>query len=184
MGSQLVKAQVHKLAHELGSHISIHVSPLVIFIFIFFNLCNSLISTAISPSFIVGHLWLSPLLPLPIHLSKPGTVSYFLTCYLTHTHSQNLYDRRELVKKPLCAERSCTPRYMFRSSNVQKLKAAKEGVSSVCEPLPADRPVWFPGTSPPQWLDGRSIHCLFFSSSICYIKTLTDYLILNFLDSF
>lgn len=32
---------------------------------------------------------------------------------------------------------------------------ASKGVSSVCEPLPPDRPVWFPGTSPPEWLDGR-----------------------------
>ncbi|RZC64335.1 hypothetical protein C5167_008030 [Papaver somniferum] len=33
--------------------------------------------------------------------------------------------------------------------------AAGKAASSVCEPLPPDRPVWFPGTSPPQWLDGR-----------------------------
>ncbi|CAN4096511.1 unnamed protein product [Withania somnifera] len=25
--------------------------------------------------------------------------------------------------------------------------------SSVCEPLPPDRPLWFPGSSPPEWLD-------------------------------
>ncbi|XP_039124022.1 photosystem I chlorophyll a/b-binding protein 6, chloroplastic isoform X2 [Dioscorea cayenensis subsp. rotundata] len=25
---------------------------------------------------------------------------------------------------------------------------------SVCEPLPPDRPLWFPGSSPPEWLDG------------------------------
>lgn len=35
-----------------------------------------------------------------------------------------------------------------------KLNATK-GVSSVCEPLPPDRPLWFPGSSPPEWLDGR-----------------------------
>ncbi|KAI4380814.1 hypothetical protein MLD38_006960 [Melastoma candidum] len=34
-----------------------------------------------------------------------------------------------------------------------KVKATK-GVSSVCEPLPPDRPLWFPGSSPPEWLDG------------------------------
>lgn len=33
---------------------------------------------------------------------------------------------------------------------------ATKGVSSVCEPLPPDRPLWFPGSSPPEWLDGRS----------------------------
>ncbi|XVE70731.1 hypothetical protein DITRI_Ditri10aG0094400 [Diplodiscus trichospermus] len=33
------------------------------------------------------------------------------------------------------------------------LKATK-GVSSVCEPLPPDRPLWFPGSTPPEWLDG------------------------------
>lgn len=32
---------------------------------------------------------------------------------------------------------------------------ATKGVSSVCEPLPPDRPLWFPGSSPPEWLDGR-----------------------------
>ncbi|KAI5674205.1 hypothetical protein M9H77_14569 [Catharanthus roseus] len=31
---------------------------------------------------------------------------------------------------------------------------ASKGVSSVCEPLPPDRPLWFPGSSPPPWLDG------------------------------
>uniref|UniRef100_A0A803NTY3 Protein kinase domain-containing protein n=1 Tax=Cannabis sativa TaxID=3483 RepID=A0A803NTY3_CANSA len=31
---------------------------------------------------------------------------------------------------------------------------ATKGVSSVCEPLPPDRPLWFPGSSPPEWLDG------------------------------
>ncbi|KAF8365184.1 hypothetical protein HHK36_005951 [Tetracentron sinense] len=33
---------------------------------------------------------------------------------------------------------------------------ATKGVSmsSICEPLPPDRPLWFPGTSPPHWLDG------------------------------
>jgi len=33
------------------------------------------------------------------------------------------------------------------------VRAGKE-VSSVCEPLPPDRPLWFPGSSPPEWLDG------------------------------
>ncbi|XP_077230345.1 PSI type II chlorophyll a/b-binding protein (Lhca2*1) [Tasmannia lanceolata] len=31
---------------------------------------------------------------------------------------------------------------------------ATKGVSSVCQPLPPDRPLWFPGSSPPEWLDG------------------------------
>ncbi|KAL2940533.1 Photosystem I chlorophyll a/b-binding protein 6 chloroplastic [Bienertia sinuspersici] len=35
-----------------------------------------------------------------------------------------------------------------------KLNATKGGVSSVCEPLPPDRPLWFPGSTPPPWLDG------------------------------
>ncbi|GMP36993.1 hypothetical protein CsSME_00008900 [Camellia sinensis var. sinensis] len=34
------------------------------------------------------------------------------------------------------------------------VNATKGGVSSVCEPLPPDRPLWFPGSSPPEWLDG------------------------------
>ncbi|EAZ44873.1 hypothetical protein OsJ_29513 [Oryza sativa Japonica Group] len=32
--------------------------------------------------------------------------------------------------------------------------ATKGGVSAVCEPLGPDRPLWFPGSSPPPWLDG------------------------------
>ncbi|XP_016462153.1 photosystem I chlorophyll a/b-binding protein 6, chloroplastic-like [Nicotiana tabacum] len=38
-------------------------------------------------------------------------------------------------------------------SRKSRLNAGKE-VSSVCEPLPPDRPLWFPGSSPPEWLDG------------------------------
>ncbi|KAJ6746560.1 CHLOROPHYLL A/B BINDING PROTEIN [Salix koriyanagi] len=44
--------------------------------------------------------------------------------------------------------------------NIVKCQAVKvrvnatKGVSSVCEPLPPDRPLWFPGSSPPEWLDG------------------------------
>ncbi|CAA3012890.1 photosystem I chlorophyll a b-binding 6, chloroplastic [Olea europaea subsp. europaea] len=36
----------------------------------------------------------------------------------------------------------------------KSLNATKGGVSSICEPLPPDRPLWFPGSSPPDWLDG------------------------------
>ncbi|KAF7065546.1 hypothetical protein CFC21_071642 [Triticum aestivum] len=32
--------------------------------------------------------------------------------------------------------------------------ATKSSLSTVCEPLGPDRPVWFPGTAPPPWLDG------------------------------
>ncbi|PHT73607.1 hypothetical protein T459_24392 [Capsicum annuum] len=39
------------------------------------------------------------------------------------------------------------------SKKSTRLYAGKE-VSSVCEPLPPDRPLWFPGSSPPEWLDG------------------------------
>ncbi|KAL4561980.1 hypothetical protein LXL04_034166 [Taraxacum kok-saghyz] len=46
------------------------------------------------------------------------------------------------------------PRYLIKISHGLKLKATKSGVSSICEPLPADRPIWFPGSSPPEWLDG------------------------------
>ncbi|CAM8926363.1 unnamed protein product [Rhodiola kirilowii] len=37
--------------------------------------------------------------------------------------------------------------------SMTKINAGK-GVSSVCEPLGPDRPLWFPGSSPPEWLDG------------------------------
>ncbi|CAL5365309.1 unnamed protein product [Camellia sinensis] len=33
------------------------------------------------------------------------------------------------------------------------VNATKGGVSSVCQPLPPDRPLWFPGSSPPESLD-------------------------------
>ncbi|CAF2109471.1 hypothetical protein F2Q70_00040218 [Brassica cretica] len=39
------------------------------------------------------------------------------------------------------------------SERLVVVRAGKE-VSSVCEPLTPDRPMWFPGTSPPEWLDG------------------------------
>lgn len=48
---------------------------------------------------------------------------------------------------------------------------ATKGVSSVCEPLPPDRPLWFPGSTPPSWLDGR--HSLFlipFVTDDCVIR--------------
>ncbi|XP_022929235.1 photosystem I chlorophyll a/b-binding protein 6, chloroplastic isoform X1 [Cucurbita moschata] len=45
------------------------------------------------------------------------------------------------------------PKYNLRRGSTH-LNAAKSGVSSVCEPLPPDRPLWFPGSTPPEWLDG------------------------------
>lgn len=43
------------------------------------------------------------------------------------------------------------------AERVVVVRAGKE-VSSVCEPLPPDRPLWFPGSSPPEWLDGRFVN--------------------------
>ncbi|CAN1290973.1 Photosystem I chlorophyll a/b-binding protein 6, chloroplastic [Linum perenne] len=34
------------------------------------------------------------------------------------------------------------------------VSTATKGSPAVCKPLPPDRPLWFPGTSPPAWLDG------------------------------
>ncbi|KAG9152115.1 hypothetical protein Leryth_017684 [Lithospermum erythrorhizon] len=48
-----------------------------------------------------------------------------------------------------------------------RLKATKGGVSSVCEPLPPDRPLWFPGSSPPDWLDGRYAFTSVFDDYYC-----------------
>jgi light-harvesting complex I chlorophyll a/b binding protein 2 len=42
-----------------------------------------------------------------------------------------------------------------RTRQQRRANATKGGVSTVCEPLGPDRPVWFPGKSPPAWLDGR-----------------------------
>lgn len=38
--------------------------------------------------------------------------------------------------------------------NTNATQGQVRGVSDVCEPLPQDRPLWFPGSSPPDWLDG------------------------------
>lgn len=46
---------------------------------------------------------------------------------------------------------------------------ATKGVSSVCEPLPPDRPLWFPGSTAPEWLDGRQL--LFSSNPLGKIGT-------------
>ncbi|KAJ6805077.1 photosystem I chlorophyll a/b-binding protein 6, chloroplastic [Iris pallida] len=46
------------------------------------------------------------------------------------------------------------PRLERISSRPAARIRATKGVSSVCEPLPPDRPLWFPGSSPPDWLDG------------------------------
>uniref|UniRef100_A0A0F7GZY3 Chlorophyll a-b binding protein, chloroplastic n=1 Tax=Geranium maderense TaxID=28964 RepID=A0A0F7GZY3_9ROSI len=35
-----------------------------------------------------------------------------------------------------------------------RVVSAGKGVSSACVPLPPDRPLWFPGSDPPAWLDG------------------------------
>ncbi|PWA75444.1 photosystem I light harvesting complex protein [Artemisia annua] len=74
---------------------------------------------------------------------------------IASTSHSSLSTRGEFATKVPNAERSLTSRYLLRSSsNGLKVRAAKKGVSSACEPLPADRPVWFPGKSPPEWLDG------------------------------
>lgn len=41
-----------------------------------------------------------------------------------------------------------------KTKTTTTLVNATKGVSSVCIPLPPDRPLWFPGSSPPEWLDG------------------------------
>ncbi|MCL7026858.1 hypothetical protein MKW94_030727 [Papaver nudicaule] len=62
------------------------------------------------------------------------------------------FSPRELPQKSLnvIGLQTCTTKLRTDSHRVGAGKAA----SSVCEPLPPDRPLWFPGTSPPQWLDG------------------------------
>jgi hypothetical protein len=60
-----------------------------------------------------------------------------------------LFGNRELHQRFFLGNfTTCLP---GRTSHVN----ATKGVSSVCEPLPPDRPLWFPGSSPPEWLDGR-----------------------------
>lgn len=68
-----------------------------------------------------------------------------------------MFGCRELIRQKVFSERTATAtattwlsRRTFRIAT-----NAKKGVSDVCEPLPPDRPLWFPGSSPPQWLDGR-----------------------------
>ncbi|KAJ9184202.1 hypothetical protein P3X46_007967 [Hevea brasiliensis] len=56
---------------------------------------------------------------------------------------------RDVPQKSLLGKiATCQPRKAEVKVNATK------GVSSVCEPLPPDRPLWFPGSSPPEWLDG------------------------------
>ncbi|KAJ1437114.1 Protein kinase domain [Sesbania bispinosa] len=53
---------------------------------------------------------------------------------------------RQKVFPERTATYTCLSRRIFTN--------ATKGVSDVCEPLPPDRPLWFPGSSPPPWLDG------------------------------
>jgi hypothetical protein len=64
-----------------------------------------------------------------------------------------LFGNRELHRRifPSGKLTTCLP------GRTPLLANATKGVSSVCEPLPPDRPLWFPGSSPPEWLDGRYI---------------------------
>lgn len=137
-------AQFPKLAHNLSS------------------LAYKLQTSKVGPTYpYTCHKWPSCCFPIPARtilytnhlllMTMAFTIASSLPTINTNTHIIN-------TQSP-CADRSCTPRYKLR--NTHKLKAGK-AVSSVCEPLPADRPVWFPGTTPPEWLDGRSI--LFFFS--------------------
>jgi len=60
---------------------------------------------------------------------------------------------REILQKVNLAERTGTWLGLSRRTTAN----ATKGVSAVCEPLPPDRPLWFPGSSPPEWLDGRYV---------------------------
>ena len=61
------------------------------------------------------------------------------------------------------------------SSRISTRIAATKGVSSVCEPLPADRPLWFPGSSPPEWLDGRQTISNSLHSQLVIFCSLIDF---------
>jgi len=61
---------------------------------------------------------------------------------------------REIRQKVNLAERTGTWLGLSRRTTTN----ATKGVSAVCEPLPPDRPLWFPGSSPPEWLDGRFVY--------------------------
>uniref|UniRef100_A0A0F7GZY6 Chlorophyll a-b binding protein, chloroplastic n=1 Tax=Monsonia emarginata TaxID=28966 RepID=A0A0F7GZY6_9ROSI len=60
---------------------------------------------------------------------------------------------REIPRKLLTGKCRPTASAVQVRPSRTRLNAGK-GVSSVCEPLPPDRPLWFPGSSPPEWLDG------------------------------
>lgn len=68
----------------------------------------------------------------------------------------SLMENREIGQK------SPSRRVATICSRLRTSVRATKGVSSVCEPLPPDRPLWFPGSSPPDWLDGRQIFLYFF----------------------
>jgi light-harvesting complex I chlorophyll a/b binding protein 2 len=67
------------------------------------------------------------------------------------------FPNREICQKVF--HQGKTPNLWLSSSNNRRrrkltIRNAKKGVSDVCVPLPPDRPLWFPGSSPPEWLDG------------------------------
>ena len=73
-------------------------------------------------------------------------IAFFILKYLFILHF--LFGRREISPKHF-------PRKLGKWLPGRVRLNATKGVSSVCEPLPPDRPLWFPGSSPPEWLDGR-----------------------------
>uniref|UniRef100_A0A0F7H080 Chlorophyll a-b binding protein, chloroplastic n=2 Tax=Pelargonium TaxID=4030 RepID=A0A0F7H080_9ROSI len=60
---------------------------------------------------------------------------------------------RETPRKLVCGKSIATCPVLQVKPSTTRLNAGK-GASSVCVPLPPDRPLWFPGSSPPEWLDG------------------------------
>uniref|UniRef100_A0A0F7GZZ4 Chlorophyll a-b binding protein, chloroplastic n=1 Tax=Pelargonium nanum TaxID=59882 RepID=A0A0F7GZZ4_9ROSI len=61
---------------------------------------------------------------------------------------------RETPRKLVSGKSIATcPVLQVKPSTTTRLNAGK-AASSVCVPLPPDRPLWFPGSSPPEWLDG------------------------------
>ncbi|CAI8589736.1 unnamed protein product [Vicia faba] len=66
--------------------------------------------------------------------------------------SLSSFPNREICQKVLY-QGTTTSSWLSRRRTLT-IRNAKKGVSDLCVPLPPDRPLWFPGSSPPEWLDG------------------------------
>ncbi|XP_058757518.1 photosystem I chlorophyll a/b-binding protein 6, chloroplastic-like [Vicia villosa] len=71
---------------------------------------------------------------------------------ISSTSLSSSFPNREICQKVL-HQGTTTTSWLSRRRTLT-IRNAKKGVSDLCVPLPPDRPLWFPGSSAPEWLDG------------------------------